>query len=329
MRLPMFLAVTLAAVAAPAAADAPSRMSPEAKAYLDDAIQAFKDRHINREKVDWAALTARAYAIAGNAQRPADTYKAIQSVVDGMGEKHTFFMKAEQVKAIASGSKAGKTAPPPFVTPDGSLLPGRVGLIRLPAFMGSREQGRAYTAVAKAMLDRFAAQRSCGTIVDLRGNGGGNMWPMLNGVKALLGSAPFGSFYGGDRSEETSVWVEKDGEIQPVPGKLVPTAGADKRLKPVAVLIGPKTASSGEFTAMAFRGRAQTRFFGAPTAGYVSANELIGLKDGAQIAMTSGWGTDRNGTAYTDRMVPDQATVEGLPTMDAALAWLKKRGCGR
>ena len=330
MRINPAILAMLAALPAPVAADAPSRMSPEAKAYLDDVIAAFRDRHINRGKVDWTKVTARAYEVAGDAKTPADTYKAVDVIVEAMGEKHTFFLGADKVKSIKTGAKVGNSEAPRLVLPEGAMLAGGVGMIRVPAFMGSEDQGRMYTAVAQAMLARFAARGSCGTIVDLRPNEGGNMWPMLNGLKALLGRPPYGSFYGGgDASEETSVWIEKDGEIQSVEGKLVPSVRPDPRLKPVAVLIGRKTASSGEFTAMAFQGRTNTRFFGGDTAGYVSANELIDLKDGARIAMTSGWGTDRTGKAYTDKMAPDEATAEGGPTLDAALVWLKKRGCGR
>ena len=41
---------------------------------------------------------------------------------------------------------------------------------------------------------RDSARASCRWVVDLRGNGGGNMWPMLGGLRPFFGEAGLGSF---------------------------------------------------------------------------------------------------------------------------------------
>ena len=80
---------------------------------------------------------------------------------------------------------------------------------------------------------------------------------------------------------------------------------------------------------MSFEGRPRTRFFGAPTAGYVTANAPVFLSDGAVIAMTGGWGLDRTGKKYVESIKPDVPTAAGAETLSAAVKWLSKERCAR
>jgi C-terminal processing protease CtpA/Prc len=101
------------------------------------------------------------------------------------------------------------------------------------------------------------------------------------------------------------------------PGYLPSLVGA-----PVAVLTGPRTASSGEATVLAFRGRAQTRSFGQPTAGVSTANVVRRLVDGSALVLTTSVMRDRNGHGDGRKIAPDQATVGDATTVAAAEAWL-------
>ena len=51
---------------------------------------------------------------------------------------------------------------------------------------------------------------------DLRGNGGGNMWPMLAGIAAVLGEGDLGSFQ--SPGAGASTWFLKDGKVTPREG---------------------------------------------------------------------------------------------------------------
>ena len=95
---------------------------------------------------------------------------------------------------------------------------------------------------------------------------------------------------------------------------------------PVAVLIGPHTTSSGEMTAIAFRGRPATRFFGEPTAGYTTGNQVFDLSDGAHLVVTSVYVEDRNGVGFTGAISPDETTPVDQAD-ERALAWPARQGC--
>jgi carboxyl-terminal processing protease len=72
------------------------------------------------------------------------------------------------------------------------------------------------------------------------------------------------------------------------------------------VLIGPRTASSGEAVAVALRGRPRSRSFGSPSYGQTIANTVIGLADGAAIALAVLIEVDRTGREYPSGIEPDE-----------------------
>ena len=99
------------------------------------------------------------------------------------------------------------------------------------------------------------------------------------------------------------------------------------------MLHGPRTASSGEAVAIAFRGRPLTRSFGLPTAGLSTANAGFGMSDGGVIVLTVATDVDRNGTIYGAAVEPDERAswTVANPTdasdgaAQAAIAWLREQ----
>lgn len=95
----------------------------------------------------------------------------------------------------------------------------------------------------------------------------------------------------------------------------------------VAVLIDRRTGSAAEDTAIAFKARPDTRFFGENSGGFLTGNMTRPLPDGAELAISSVYLGDRARTRYDDRLVPDEATPAGDATLDAAVKWLRSKKC--
>jgi C-terminal processing protease CtpA/Prc len=198
----------------------------------------------------------------------------------------------------------------------------------------------AYAAAAVEAIQEVDAQPTCGWVVDLRGNKGGNMWPMLAGVSPLLGDGEVGSFV--DKVGTSQSWELRDG--QSLRGGEVVSTAPDFELQqpdpPVAVLVDHNTASSGEATMIAFIGRPDTRTFGEPTSGAATVPQFYELSDGAGLVLAAAWMADRNGGTYDSEVPPDepvenfgplnsQTPVEDDEILQAALAWLSdEHGCG-
>jgi len=317
-------ALVVAVLAFAIAADADDK-PVTADQELSAAIDILKAHHINRDKVDWAKLETAAHAEIQSANVAADAYPAIREIIEQLGAKHTSLLPADYARAISTGQKVGDAKPPRFDPPETMVLEGGIAMLRVPWFQGTEAHDRAYVAALRKPLNHLAQRRICRFIVDLRGNYGGNMYPMLNGLMPLLGKPPFGFWYAANTPRGPWTVLNMPTEEAGLKPYVEPIAALGD--VNVAVLLDEKTVSSGEFTAMAFEGRPRTRFFGGPTGGYVTANASYKLPDGAQLAVTVSWATDRTGREYHENIAPDEATDPGQPTIDAAISWLKTQRC--
>lgn len=304
--------------------------TPEATAELRAAIDALKTNHINRDKADWQKLETDAFGAAKDAKTAADTYPAIQSLINALGERHTFLQTADAFAAMRTNRQVGNATPPQFHPPESWLLADRMALLHVPGFMGDEANNRAYVGALRRALNGFAARGICRFVVDLRGNWGGDMHPMQSGLASLLGKPPFGYFavvtapkefpFGGD--DRPAQW-----DASKPPAALYADAATRISHPHVAVLIDGATSSSGEFTTIAFKGLPYARVFGTPSAGFVTNNTSVALPDGAHLFISDGWSTDRLHRPYREALTPDEPAAPGQPTVDAAVKWLKKQNC--
>lgn len=284
--------------------------SAAAADYMETALAALERHHLRRGAVDWAVLRAQAVAEARSAESPDDLHDAIERVIVSLGEPHTRLRRP-------ANAQVSSPSDPPSANRSGDIvqmfLPGVTTFGRAPSVAED------YEAAVRALVDTGSA--ACGIILDLRGNAGGDMWPMLNGLRDILGPPPYGFFV--DAGGNAAAWaVDDNGRVALVPDPK-PSAPAESRLQSVAVLVGPGTASSGELVALAFRGREGSRLFGAPTAGLTSANIPVALPDGAYLSITSALAADRNMTVVSGPLQPDEAAADESP----AVAWLREQGC--
>lgn len=292
-----------------------------AQAELDAALDIVKKHALRADTVDWGTVEPQVRAKMVDAELSQEAYPAIRQLLASLGDHHSFLMEPAESRKERSG---GVPSAPPVIDsePDG------VGYIAMPGYRGVEPGAMTAfaTEVASAIL-RVSPTVRCGWLVDLRGDRGGNMWPMLGGLKSLLGNGPLGYF--SSRDGVSGPWIAGQGGLRDLP---VATDLADA---PVAMLIGPMTASSGEAVTIAFEGRAHTRFFGAPTAGLSTGNLAYKLPDGAQIYLTTTMEWDRhkheyNGPIKPDDVVDSAATTSGDPVKAAAKVWLQaETGCSR
>lgn len=322
------VAFVVAIMAAAPGSDAPLPPSSAAKEYFEHAAELIRQHHRNSATVVWAEVVKRALPMLAGATRPDDTYPAIRVVLAELGERHSFLLPAPDVPE-GRGTFVSNTGAEQGVSPTWRIVAGNIGELSLPGLntLGPNGQalGASYTAAARKGLSAMDRASHCGWIIDLRDNGGGNMWPMLGGLDPLLGTGPFGFFVRPDGSREA--WLRSGGHIYPssetLPGSS-PAFSLANASAPVAVLIGPRTASSGEMVAIALIGRDDVRVFGAASAGLTTGNTDYRLSDGAMLLITEVSVRDRTVKDYSGPVVPDEQ-VDPSRVEAAASRWLEGR----
>ena len=301
-----------------------SRLSPQARNYIDEALHFMQENFAHRDKIDWDGLRRDTFAHASGATA-SDMYDAIRFALTQLGDGHSFL----QTPSPAASSSNNKVLSP-FAnrrTTDPKIFgeaPHLVGQVAIPSFSG--QDAGAFAARVQTAIGELAAKHPCGWAVDLRGNGGGNMWPMLAGVGPILGEGEVGAFL--DSSGAKTRWFYERGaagsrssQRETVSAQTSAPVVELPNATPVAVLIDGGTGSSGEAIAIAFRGRADTRFFGEKTYGVAQATFPYKLSDGAQLFLVVAVDLDRNGVEYPNGIQPDQAT-SSESALDAGMEWL-------
>jgi hypothetical protein len=306
----------------------PDSISTAARTYLNQALNIMETNSINRYKIDWPSLRAETFEMAGLAQTTGDTYDAIRYALVALGDNHSFFRSPSGQNLI------NPWLPNPAASAEGAsakLVEEGIGYVAVSAFSGTSEEAMALAASYHRMIEGVDTLGVCGWVVDLRGNLGGNMWPMIAGVGELAGEGTLGFFV--DPDSVSSEWGYDDGaswiDHTPVTQVESPYALIHPD-PPVAVLTDGQTASSGEATTIAFRARPNTRSFGEPTWGVSTANRGFPLSDGAWIYLTVSTMADRTGQLYGEEVVPDvivtgPRTGESStdPPLAEAVGWLE------
>ncbi|WP_424446787.1 S41 family peptidase [Microbacterium sp. CH-015] len=268
---------------------------------------------------EWDAARADVERLAADATSIEELHEPLAQAARVAGGKHSVFLTPDEAEQTAQTAEANFTTP--TVTTDSGIT--TVTIPPLGSVSTDQQTEYADTA-AQGIVD--AAPNTCGWIVDLRGNTGGDMYPMLSGVAPLLPNGPALSFVT-NGGQETVVTVQDDGAgldgdttaSIPVTGKV--------REQPVAILQDGRTGSSGEAVLTAFRGLDNVHSFGMPSAGYTSANAIHQLYDGAQLVLTGSVYADRDGIILDEQPIEPSSSVDADQIERAAQDWLTQNGC--
>jgi hypothetical protein len=171
-----------------AALDADAPIDPKAKEVVDAALTIARTNSLHRNEIAWPDVEKSVRALAAGARKSADAYPAIRYLLTSLNDRHSFLMPPAATKQFQTGG-AANPRPEIRASSDG------VGLITMPGYSGGEEAAsRKYAEDVHASLVASNAGAACGWVLDLRPNTGGNMWPMLAGLKPFLGDAPLGTF---------------------------------------------------------------------------------------------------------------------------------------
>jgi C-terminal processing protease CtpA/Prc len=301
-------------------------MSDVARDYLNRALDIMEQRSIYRSDADWPVLRQNVEAAAAGSRTTEDTYPAIRYALRKLGDVHSSLITPEIATELSAAGPDATTLPP-LEPATGQIIQGRFAYLVVPSVKGSNpERMTQYVDELHTLVARLDAEQPCGWMVDLRQNHGGNVFPMMAGVGPILGEGDAGGVIAVDGSEvffSYSMGRSGKAAASGEPYVLV------SPMPPVAVLLGPQTASSGEALALGFVGRPATMTFGNATAGYTTGNVPLPLEDGARLNLAVTRMMDRNGVVYGGPIEPDMPVVDNgsdEPESDTvvleALDWL-------
>lgn len=286
--------------------------------YLSEFCSIIKKNALYADSLNWAELNERVKALSYNKSKIEDCRPIIDTIMFALfksGDKHSIFLPKEKSKNLVNNNTSSGN-----IQPESYLLDSNIAYVKVPAFLSiNLKASEDYANLIQQDIERLDKNHDIkGWIVDLRNNTGGNMHPMIKGLSPLIGNEICGY-----------VVNPKRGQSIPVS----PTRGQTGKIKlkseyhilnpdiKIAVLIDSNTGSSGEFTAIAFKGLSNVKFFGQPSAGYTTSNYSYPLSDGSYLFLATAYMADRNKKMYLPNIVPDTITSNDT-TVTIAKQWL-------
>lgn len=298
----------------------PGSQGVAADPIVAHAIALARAHALNAAHVDWPAVEREAARLMRSGVGDDARTRAIRHVVHALGDGHSFYRppsSGQPAVTTTSPAPAARGIARSVETADG------FGHLVIASWSGpDAEMAAAAHRVRDALLDAMEHD-ACGLVIDVADNGGGNMWPMMGGIAPLYEDGTLLQFESrtGRRRD-----VDVRGGALHAGGKPLPDvddlAAVAVRPRNIALLLGPRTASSAEILALGFRGQANVRSFGRPTRGATSANSSFPLANGGLLAITTGRLRDRAGNVQQGSLWPDEPAENAL---DAATRWLRVR----
>jgi carboxyl-terminal processing protease len=333
-------------------------MSASARAYLNAVLDLIQKNALHRASIDWTQVRRETFASANKAKATIDTYPAIAYALSRLQERHSFLDLPDRLppvrkEAIKAQMKKDAGSPPPM---SGSPFATRKEVeghidhrdgktfahLIVPKCIGPYTDDDKNAAYYQQFADKLhgvvadlQTQKPDGWIIDLRGNVGGNLYPMLAGIGSVVGEGDLGSFQSPGGKNET--WYYQAGKAgtrsqgqDSVEARVVRPPFHLPELPWVAVLLDRSTASSGEAVAVSFAGRPRSRSFGEHTAGYTTANDGFPLSDGAVLYLATAVEAVGTGQRYDNGIDPavKLAAPDSVPkeeqdaVVGAAESWL-------
>lgn len=222
--------------------------------------------------------------------------------------------------------------PPPKISRHRHVLTIRLNIFlsHLDAPEAVRRDWDSQVETVRAALLR-AREDGSGIILDLRPHSGGNYAPVVSMFQDLFRNTTLFAWCNEMPSQGSRKWltVRLKGRDRwmsthstytglETSGRFV--SGELAYPCKLAILIGPRTYSSGEIAASMFVGKPGVRFFGKSSGGGLSVNEGVVISPGIKVNLTIALVATTDGVMHLDEcLIPDEITDH--PLRDAR-AWL-------
>lgn len=301
--------------------DTDYKISKRNKRFIKEVSKIIKEKSLFADSLNWNRISQELVTLPLGKNDSADhkiIFDYFIKKLRSVGDKHSLFLTQANKNSFTRNNSESKQ-------PESRYLGDGIGLIKVPKCMTfDYEKDKDFANSIRYQIKKIDTENKIiGWIVDLRNNGGGNMWPMVAGLNSLMVDGTVGYLVGRTNIKETE-WKTVNGKIN-YSKVLVDTYKVKKINNKIAVLIDSMTGSSGEMTAITFIGLTNVKLFGQPSAGYTTANSTFNLSDGTQLYLATNFVADRTHKTYPDKIIPDKIiNTQSSFGIDETLEYSKK-----
>jgi len=294
----------------------PTEISPAASRHLESLVNVMQVYSIRKNAIDWDSFRSEVVRAAGTAQSIPETYPAIEVALRLLNDSQSYYQTRNSTLGPAPVGGCTATSPP-SVSP-----PPSVGYVKVASCDCEDVTATRFAESVQQVISAADRPGLAGWIVDLRGNVGGNMWPMIAGVGPVMGEGIIGWIVYNNREYEREY---RNGAALSL-GEAFASVDRPYRLRnefpKVAVLTDGLVSSAAEAITVYFRGRPGTRSFGTPTCGHHHLQQSFPFSDGGVLGLAVSQHADRTKRQYAGSIEPDEIVTDPSEAASRAIAWL-------
>ena len=278
-----------------------NKISTSNKKFIKEISKIIKEKSLFSDSLNWNEISEELVALPLGKDGSEDhkiIFAFFTKKLRNVGDKHSLFLTPASINSYLIKNSELKQ-------PESKYLGSGIGLIKVPMCMTfNSTKDKDFANSIRYQIKKIDTENEIiGWVIDLRNNGGGNMWPMIAGLNALMEDGVVGYLVGTTNNKEQK-WKTENGKIN-YSKEITDTYKVKKINNKIAVLINSMTGSSGEMTAIAFIGLPNVKLFGQPSAGYTTTNSTFYLSDGTQLYLATNFVADRTHKTYPDKIIPD------------------------
>ncbi|RXZ51852.1 hypothetical protein ESO86_00425 [Agromyces binzhouensis] len=259
------------------------------------------DEGLYADSPEWDAAVTESLPDLYSAKNIPGTYRLLSSLTKLAGGAHSFFSTPADVAAWEQPYPSGHV-PVPTVSYDGS-----VATVVVPGFSSAhQDEADLYLEAAAEIFTSERARSTCGWVVDVSANTGGDLRVMLVALSPLLDDGVVEVFRERDGSTSDVVVHANTGSWGDEVWGELPAETTKLPSRPIGIVQSGATASAGESVIIAFTGQEDVATFGSATAGFTTVNDGFELPDGAAVTLSFAVMGDREGNFYEGPLAPDR-----------------------
>ena len=317
--VPILIGLVLAGCGGNDSGTAPSGMpSASVRSHLDELLTLLQTHSVHARIIEWDRVRADVFAAAGGAVAIPNAYPAIELALKSLNDYETYYVGHNRtVLGLHEQDFTGCGAPPAA-----PRVPANIGYVKVSGCPCQGAQADHFAETVQQAIREADRPGLIGWIVDLRENGGGNMWPMIAGLGPILGEGIMGWIVYNNREYEREY---REGGAMSFGDTFSRVSMPYTLIRPrpkVAVITSRNTNSAGEAIVVWFRGRPATRSFGEPTCGHHHLLESFRMTNGAMLTVKTASNADRLRRQYVGPITPDETYINWVEAVDKAVAWL-------
>lgn len=301
-------------------------LSPTIDKYINDYFKIVKENSIIKDTTYITSLRKKAKLLCAGYSTLDYCHSVLKNyVTNKLNDGHSFFLTPQEWKDWQNGDQTIQDGLATFAS--GKIIGGNIAYITIPTFVSlDSSLIKKYVDSLQTIIAKLDDKNPKGWIIDISNNMGGNSWAMVCGIGPILGNGICGYSISSNGNKMTRIYNEGwAGWDTTLMLKKTNPYHLKNSARPIAVLYGDKTSSSGEVVAITFRGKENSLSFGQETVGATTRVDNFELSDKAYLNLASGVDADRNGTLFGGKIIPDRLAKDNESSLADAIKWITEK----